>query len=205
MRWDLGNGNVSTQQSPNTIYFNPGTYTVSLIVKTATGSDSISKVQYITVYSAPTVDFSSSATIGCFPLSVQFTDKSTPGSGTITSRVWDFGDGNTSTDPSPSHIYKVAGTFTITLKVQNSNGCSKIASKPNLINIQGGVKADFNLSAITSCNPPAQANFTNTSTGVGIISNEWFFGDGSTSAVTNPSHNYTAAGSYSVSLVVKTQ
>ncbi len=204
-RWDLGNGNVSTQQGPNTIYFNPGTYTVSLIVKTATGSDSVGKVQYITVNDAPTVDFSSSVTTGCFPLNVQFTDKSTPGSGTITSRVWDFGDGNTSTDPSPSHVYKVAGTFTITLKVQNSNGCSKIASKPNLINIQGGVEADFTLNGITSCNPPAQANFTNTSTGAGIISNEWSFGDGGTSTATNPPHNYTAAGSYSVSLVVKTQ
>ena len=204
-RWDLGNGNVSTQQNPNTIYFNPGTYTVRLIVKTSTGVDSVSKVDYVTVYSTPTVDFSSSVTTGCFPLNVQFTDKSTPGSGTITSRVWDFGDGNTSTDPSPSHTYKVAGTFTIALRVQNSNGCNKIASKVGLINIQGGVKADFTLSALTSCNPPAQANFTNTSTGVGIISNEWSFGDGSTSTVTNPSHNYTTAGSYSVSLVVKTQ
>lgn len=204
-RWDLGNGNVATQQNPNTIYFNPGTYTVKLIVRTGAGVDSVTKVDYITVYSPPTVDFSSSVTTGCFPLNVQFTDNSTPGSGTITSRVWDFGDGNPSTDPSPSHTYKVAGTFTIALKVTNSNGCSKIVSKPALINIQGGVKADFTLSAITSCNPPAQANFTNTSTGVGIISNEWLFGDGSTSTDANPSHNYTTAGSYSVSLIVKTQ
>ena len=204
-RWDLGNGNTSTQQNPNTIYFNPGIYTVSLIVKTATGSDSIGKVEYITVYNTPTVDFSSSVTTGCFPLNVQFTDKSTPGSGTITSRVWDFGDGTTSTDASPSHIYKVAGVFTITLKILNSNGCSKIVSKPELINIQGGAKSDFSIGSITSCNPPAQVNFTNTSTGVGIISNEWLFGDGSTSTATNPSHTYTTAGSYTVSLMVKTQ
>ncbi len=204
-RWDLGNGNVSTQQNPNTIYFNPGTYTVRLTVRTSTGVDSVTKVDYITVNNSPVVDFSSSVTTGCFPLNVQFTDKSTPGSGTITSRVWDFGDGIISTDPSPSHTYKVAGTFTIALSVTNSNGCSKISSKVNLISIQGGVKADFTLGPIASCNPPVQANFTNTSTGVGIISNEWLFGDGSTSTATNPSHNYTTAGSYSVSLVVKTQ
>ena len=52
-KWDLGNGTTSILQNPSVAYFNPGTYTVSLVIKNAYGVDSVTKVQYITVYSAP--------------------------------------------------------------------------------------------------------------------------------------------------------
>jgi PKD repeat protein len=72
--WDLGNGTVSTETNPNTIYFAPGTYTVKLFIRTATGIDSAIKTNYITVFEDPVVNFGATPTKGCTPLGVQFTD-----------------------------------------------------------------------------------------------------------------------------------
>ncbi|MBL7726378.1 MAG: PKD domain-containing protein, partial [Dinghuibacter sp.] len=83
--WDLGNGTLSVLPAPSVTYFTPGTYTVKLVVRNAAGdADSITKVNYITVHARPQVSFTASDTIGCYPLTTQFTDQSTPGSGTIT-------------------------------------------------------------------------------------------------------------------------
>ena len=82
-KWDLGNNTVSFLRNPSTIYLNPGLYTVKLVIKNATGAaDSLTKIQYIVVYAKPVVNFSASLLTGCFPLPVNFTDMSTPGSGT---------------------------------------------------------------------------------------------------------------------------
>src|ERR1700753_2425249 len=75
-QWNLANGSLSNQQNPTATYFNSGTYTVSLIVTNASGIDSITKIQYITVYDKPTVDFSASNVTGCFPAKINFTDLS---------------------------------------------------------------------------------------------------------------------------------
>ena len=52
-KWDLGNGTTSVLQNPSVVYFDPGTYTVKLVIRNSFGVDSITKVQYITVYSSP--------------------------------------------------------------------------------------------------------------------------------------------------------
>ena len=97
-KWDLGNSTVSFLQNPSTVYLNPGNYTVKLVIRNAAGNkDSISKLQYVVVYAKPATNFSAFPLTGCFPLAVTFTDLSTPGTGTITNWLWDFGDGNTST------------------------------------------------------------------------------------------------------------
>ena len=202
-RWDLGNSTVSFLRNPSTIYLNPGTYTVKLVIKNATGlADSLTKLQYIVVYAKPATNFSAAPLTGCFPLPVNFTDMSTAGSGTITSWLWDFGDGNTSTLQNPSHTFSAAGNYTILLVVTNSNGCSKSFTKSNYISISNGVQAVFTNSAPSSCSAPQTINFQNQSTGTGTLSYQWLFGDGSTSTIANPQHTYTAAGSYSVQLVV---
>ena len=66
-RWDLGNGTISLFQHPSSVYFAPGTYSVKLVVKNATGADSLVKQQYITVYDNPLVNLTASDSVGCFP------------------------------------------------------------------------------------------------------------------------------------------
>ena len=200
-KWDLGNGTLSTQQNPIVTYFIPGSYTVKLVIQNGGGKDSITKVNYIIVNNTPTVNFSNNVASGCYPLKVQFTDLSTANSGTIVQWTWDFGDGTLSSLQSPLHTYVVAGNFGVTLQVKNSAGCTKILNKPNLINILGGVKSNFTNTNNTTCGVPATVNFNNTSTGTGVLSFQWNFGDGGTSTLTNPINVYTTAGTYTVTLI----
>ena len=67
-------------------------YTVTLIVKNASGADAIRQTNYITVYASPTVSFGLNH-LACSPADIQFQQYSQPGQGTITSYVWNFGDG----------------------------------------------------------------------------------------------------------------
>ena len=201
-RWDLGNSTISFLQNPVATYFNPGVYSIKLVVQNAFGLDSLIKTQYITVYALPSVNFSASNLTGCFPLPVQFTNASTAGSGTISSYLWDFGDGNSSALPNPTHIYTASGTYNVSLQIVNSNGCSKTLTRTNYINISNGVQAIFTNSAPSSCLAPATITFQNQSTGTGILTYLWNFGDGATATQTNPTHTYNAAGSYTVQLIV---
>ena len=97
-KWNLGNGTVTSQQNPITTYFTPGVYTVKLTIQNSAGKDSVTETDYINVYANPEANFNASPLQGCFPLKVNFSNSSKAGSGTITDYLWDFGDGNISTD-----------------------------------------------------------------------------------------------------------
>ena len=80
-------------------------------------------------------DFSASSTSGDAPLSVQFTDHSISWDGEIIDWSWNFGDGNTSTDQNPAHIFNEPGEYTITLSVTDNNGNIVTETKENYINV----------------------------------------------------------------------
>lgn len=201
-KWDLGNGTISFLQNPSVTYFNPGQYSIKLVVYNAAGDSSVLiKNQYITIYGLPNVAFTGTPLTGCPPLPVNFTDQSTAGSGTLTQWQWDFGDGAFTAVQSPSHVYTGAGNYNVTLRVTNSFGCIKVLSKPQYVKISSPVHADFSNTAFAVCNPPLTVNFQNVSTGSGVLSYQWTFGDGGTSILQNPSHTYTTTGSFTVRLV----
>jgi gliding motility-associated-like protein len=199
--WDLGNGTKSTQQHPSTTYVNGGQFTVRLIVTVGGVKDTLIRSNYITIYPVPVTAFTSTDSVGCFPLRVQFTDQSSTPSGSLTKWEWDFGDGITSTDRNPFHVYTIPGTFNVTLKVTNSFGCVSSRDKFQYIQIADGVTAAFINSFPASCKPPINIEFFNQSTGPGTLSYNWNFGDGGTSTNPNPIHNYNAVGDYTVMLV----
>lgn len=200
-KWDLGNGTISYLQSPIATYFNPGTYTIKLIVKNASGADSIARSQYIVVHALPSTNFRASDTTGCFPLKVTFKDSSFAGSGTIASWQWDFGDGNLSTEQNPVHTYVNAGDFTVTLTVINSNGCVKVFTRPSYIKLTTGVKSAFSFDVATGCQSPTPVTFTNRSEGTGTITYKWDFGNGVTSSLKDPATTYANVGAYTVKLI----
>ena len=202
-KWDLGNGTISYFQNPSATYFNPGTYTVKLVISNGTGSDSTVKLRYLTVFASPGVDLVASDTGGCYPLKVQFTDRSVPGDGTILKWLWDFGDGNTDSIQHPLHTYTSLGNYNVSLQVRNSNGCVSTLTRTNYIKLNNGIKADFSFNVPNSCKPPTPINFINQSTGTGILSYQWDFGDGVTSTLLNPVHTYNSAGVYTVKLIAR--
>ena len=201
-KWTLGNGTNSNAQNPSVVYFDPGTYTVKLVCSNSNGSDSLIRIAFITVYSKPTIDFSGSTLTGCAQvLTTTFTDLSIPGSGTISNRQWDFGDGTFSTFQSPTHTYNSIGNFNVSLLVTNSFGCQNSLTRNAFIVTTSKPTANFSSPITSSCGTPFTVNFQNSTTGSGALTFLWSFGDGTTSTDLNPTKTYNTAGTYTVKLI----
>ena len=202
--WSFGDGSTSDLQNPKHLYGNAGTYSVLLEVEDINGCSS-SAIQSVEVFPLPIVDFSWNFA-ACAGDTVFFTDLS-QGIGTdITSWDWSFGDGTTSTEQNPMHVYPVSNdtTYNVTLIVSSGTGC--IDSLTQVVNITGAPMAAFSFTNNEGFGPCIgnQFAFTDQSTTQsGLIQNWlWDFGDGQTSGSQNPIHFYTSAGVYSVTLTV---
>jgi beta propeller repeat protein len=120
-KWNFGDGTYSTSKNPVHTFDKAGKYTVSLTVKNAAGSNTITQSGLIVVniLKAPVAAFSAAPTSGKAPLKVQFTDKST---NSPTSWKWSFLDGTYSTQKNPAHTYSKAGKYTVALTPKNAKG-----------------------------------------------------------------------------------
>ncbi|CAL1517847.1 PKD domain-containing protein [Chitinophaga sp. MM2321] len=203
-KWDLGNGSVSTERNPKASYVKPGTYTVTLTVKDASGASSTeTKTSYISVWSKPVVDFSVTPAIGCAPLQTTFTDKSNPVSGTLNEFTWDFGDGTNGSGSSVGHTYNTPSVYTVILSVTNSHGCTNFKVMDKAVDVAPAINADFTVTEKILCKAPVDVLFTNTSTGPGTLNYKWEFDDGVTTAVKDPGkHTFTSKGTHSIRLTV---
>lgn len=197
INWSFGIGADATIPEPSRSFTSPGAYTVILTVTYADGAV-LKKEKQVNAYKKPTVDFTTSVTEGCTPLKVDFTDKSTPGDGSITNVVWDFGDGVNSTGSTATHTYTQGAEQTVTIIVTNSHGCT--SSNDRQIKVQEPPEVKFTSDVQEACQLPLTVTFTNTSTVVPDVPLTllWDFGDGTTG--TNPQHTYTQEGDYTVSL-----
>lgn len=145
--------------------------------------------------SAPVASFTTSATSGAAPMTVTFTSTST---GNITGLAWDLGDGSTASGASVSKYYGAAGTYTVTLAASNAFGSTTASKTITLTAAAVAPVADFTASATTGV-APLTVTFSDATQG-GVTAWTWNFGDGGTSSVQNPSHQYMTAGTYNVSL-----
>ena len=197
--WTFGDGNSSTVQSPLYTYPDAGTFTVSLIVSNGTRTNTQTRTNYITVTTpspAPVIaSFTGTPTSGNKPLAVQFTDVST---GPVTSWLWIFGDGSTSIIRSPLYTYPDAGTYTVSLTVSNGTGINT-QTRTNYITVTTPPPVASFTGIPPSGTAPLTVAFTDTSTN-SPKSWAWNFGDAGTSSIQNPSHQYTSAGNYTVTL-----
>ncbi len=208
--WDFGDGNTDNTRNPTHTYAAPGSYTVTLNVKSAVGCQTVNNTatHTVVVNALPAADFSIS-TPGCVNQDITFTDASVANSGVLNSWSWDFGDGGTlvQTTATPvTHKYLTAGTYTVTLKVQTDKGCSSTV-KSKSVTIHVLPVADF--TTPQACLNDVMAPFTDQSTiSSGSVTGWiWDFGDGNAtpgnpnnSTLQNPTHHYTVAGSYTAQL-----
>lgn len=205
--WDFGDpasgtSNTSTLQNPSHIYSQSGTYTVQLIITTTNSClNAVSKV--VVINPLPFVDFSS--TTGCAADTVSFVSSNFVNIPNTMGWLWNFGDGSTSTDIDPVHVYAVAGTYNVSLTITDIFGCSNSTVHP--ANVIAGPVAMFTYSA-PSCSG-SDVLFTDMSVAVGsnITTWNWDFGDGSSQIITLPSspnvtHVYASSGTYTVTLTV---
>jgi gliding motility-associated-like protein len=200
-KWDFGDLSVSYLTSPSTSYIKAGSYTVTLTAY-GPGGDSSVTTTTITVYPLPTVSFTATPANACPGTPIVFTSTSTGGVPGPLTYVWAFGDGDTSSAISPTHIYTASGYYNITLTATNSKGCVSSLTKSAYIHIYDLPQPDFKAAATVFCKVPAHAVFTDLTTGTGPYTYTWDFGDGGSSTLMNPTHDYTATGTYTVKLTV---
>jgi PKD repeat protein len=122
--WDFGDGNISTERDPVNTYQKPGVYSVSESVTGPGGSDLIVRRGYIIV-SGPSTPLNAASYAqpqsGTAPLTVRFLDIS---SGSVSGWNWDFGDGTTSNNKNPTHVYQEPGQYSVTLQIEGNDGVS---------------------------------------------------------------------------------
>jgi PKD repeat protein len=135
--WDFNDGSPnSTLQDPlDHTFVLPGTYIVTLTATNALGVST--ETMGVTVTAVSDVDFTSDKQSGNAPLTVQFTDSSTPGG---TSYDWTFGSGEgTGTGATVSHTYSTPGSYTVTLTVTYPVTGAETVSKTNYISVSVGL------------------------------------------------------------------
>ncbi len=189
----------SPLSDPSFVFDAVGTYDVELTVCGASGCNTLYETAYLTIYDAPDVLFTASAFSGCPPLNVSFTDVTTYPGGSPVSRFWVIEGGpllpGTGTI---NYTFNAPGVYEVLLFVEDDNGCSAFYQDsvevfaPPVVSISG--------SPLVACNPPLTTNFLSLVSGAGPYAYNWIFGDGGTAATANPSHTYTATGTYTVSL-----
>ncbi len=195
--WNFGDGSAqSSQQNPTHSYSAGGLYNVTLTTNTANCFDDTTIA--ITITPTPVINFAASASNGCSPLTVNFSNTTT-GSPVYS---WNFGDGSPlSNAATPSHIYTTSGTYSVTL-IATQNGCGDTLVIPNMITIANSPLASF--TGLTSICLSDSLHFNDISNGNGssITSYNWDFDDGNTSTLQNPVHAYATPGTYNVRLTV---
>lgn len=113
---------------------------MTLTVTDANGnSNQITKAAYVSVGAPNTITaaFTSDVQSGSAPLTVRFTDQSTPGQSPITGWLWNFGDGETSTEQNPTHVYAEPGEYTVTLTVTSADGADTMTRTRYITVVQG--------------------------------------------------------------------
>ncbi len=193
-KWDFGDGSTSNAKNPGHVFLRASSYTVTLVSSGSFGSKQGSKTITVASTSILSISFTYAPAIPMAGRAVQFTDTS---AGIPGSWRWDFGDGTSSTTQNPAHTFSAQGSFSVTLTVASG---SETKSTSRLITVISTAALDASFTYSPASPVEGQALlFTDSSLG-GPTSWLWDFGDGTTSASQNPSHTYTNAGSYNVTL-----
>ncbi|MFM1874330.1 MAG: hypothetical protein RL266_67 [Bacteroidota bacterium] len=190
--WSFGNGDSSTQFLPSTAYDSAGTYLVTLVAESGDGClDSVTNP--VNIQGLPEAAFSIPNPDGCYPIFVGFFSQSSG----ATSYLWQFGNGETSTDSNPYYFYDEPGAYTVTLIVTNQFGCTDSLSVDSAVVAFPQPTADFT-SIQTAAENGREFNFINQSEGA--TEYLWAFGNGDYSELFEPTYTYPEAGSFDIVL-----
>ena len=188
--WDFGDGSTSNETEPAHTYAQDGAYTVQLIATNPCGNDTTS--QEVVIITAPAADFELDAVTGCTPFTVQVNDLS---SNNTTGWNWSAPGAipATSNEQSPSFTYTAPGAYTLTLETSNGAGTSTASVSINV--------GDLPEAAFAAATTLGVTDISLSNTSLDANSYAWDFGDGSTSAETEPAHTYAQDGVYTVQLI----
>lgn len=200
-QWSFGDGGTSTQATPTHTFNAPGTYHVRLIATNLNACKPIDTA-FVTIVvdsTALSPAFTTTIVDSCGPYTANFSNTSTTGAPGATTYFWDFGDGTTSVIPNPAtHTFPDTGCYNVMLIMTNPNACNSPDTVMHQIcYLKTGMTAGFTVPDSLCLGEAIQP--INTSTNAQTFA--WTFGDGNSSTATNPSHTYTAAGSFIITLI----
>ena len=191
--WEFPGGNPATSSAtnPTVNYDQAGIYPAKLTVRNESNQDSLILENLIIVNESTVAQFDYDP----IELKVAFDNQS----GAADTYLWDFGDGMTSNELSPSHIYDTSGVYLVQLITQNS--CSTDTTTLEVI-VNEALRANFQTDKLGGCSPTI-IQFTDQSTGA-INSRLWEFpgGNPATSTELQPIVEYNTPGEYNVKLTV---
>jgi PKD repeat protein len=202
--WDFGDGSTSDAANPTHSYTTGGTYDVILTVTNngdASGTDTIQVIVTIAPMAVAGVTPDSGVQID---QQLTFSSGgSSDSDGTIATYHWDFGDGSTSDAANPTHSYDSGGTYDVTLTVTDDNGATGTATLTVSVNSPPTVSASVDPSPGIGTGDYLNFSSSGTTDPDGTIASySWDFDDGGTSMEANPTHGYSTAGDYTVTLTV---
>ena len=167
--WNFGDGVTSTQKNPIHAYSTAGLYTVTLYVTDGSSADGeVTQILMTVPYPASCIAYcgysEGVASLNNYPFS--FIDGSTlADNSTVTSVLWDFGDGSTSTLFAPTHTYTTAGSYSVSYTITTSAGCTStwgVTAEANLcpVSLIDSITADPNNTAIFTAYTSGTAPYT---------------------------------------------
>ena len=198
-QWDFDGFGTSNLENPNFNFNEPGSHAVNLTITDQNNcSSDVTKI--VDYYPAPPILIVQINTFtGCAPASIFFNNLSTPIDSTY-DVFWEFGDGNTSTEISPTHLYEEVGKYDVSLKVTSPIGCEIDTFSSELITVVEKPMADFDFSPEEPSVFNPTVNFIDLSQDA--VSWEWDFME-SFSVEQNPTYTFRDTGVYNVNLVVR--
>jgi gliding motility-associated-like protein len=199
--WDFNDGNSSVDENPSNAFNQAGTYNVELIVTTANGcKDTI--VQDAIAYAKPTAGFSVAEV--CFNFDSEFTNESVVDDidgDQITGWNWSFGDGASSNNQGPSHLYGGEDVYNVSLTVTTNFGCEE--SVTNTATVWPLPQVDFTPTEVCLEYTTEFQDLTavsNLNTSNSVVAWNWSFGDGGASTGQNPDYAYSNDGLFNATL-----
>ncbi|MGC8823997.1 MAG: PKD domain-containing protein [Bacteroidales bacterium] len=197
--WLFGDGSFSTLTHPVHTYRMPGLYTASLTIYNP-ATQCMDNIEQVVVINGQANDCDASFVYfptNSNPQQVRFRDRSR---GNIVNYLWNFGDGNISTQKNPTHLYNQQGTYNVCLSIFNSEGISNMSCQTIRVGVDANniPKAEFTYQVDPD---NLTVYLQNTSSGNYTLM-QWQLGDGYSTTDINPVYTYSQAGLYLVSLRV---
>ena len=200
--WSFGDGSTSSVVNPVHTYTANGFYVVTLVADNNFNYPCSGTVQVANTITNAPCSFSPSFTYsGSANGNVVF-NNTTSNTNANTYYTWNFGDGSAANhQTNPSHIYTNGGTYTVCLTAANNSVAPTCSSTQcQTISVTNTCVANANFTLMQSATPQLWLAIPASTTNLAAV--QWSWGDGSTSNTMFTSHQYSAAGMYTICLTV---